>query len=234
MRDVALLLSVADQLTIPPQWLDLSQPSAPTASHSPRHTGLQRLGGPQSHYARATDIAVTTTQHLADNHTTPGPERLSIQGNLYHATATATATYAAAKQSDRHTAHTLITHRVRTPRRRQTPAHHQAPSPILDRRSPRLRNPRGRPHLTSRSREQPTRPPQRGSPSGQGIPPAPAPAWVLAQFLEAVGDLHSTRRRSLTGISRETPRTSPKNGRAAHGGPCAARPGFFVSPRGRL
>ncbi|MEV8389153.1 MULTISPECIES: helix-turn-helix transcriptional regulator [unclassified Streptomyces] len=57
----------------------------------------------QGHYARATDVAVTAAQHLAADRTIPEPQRLSVQGNLY-----ATAAYTAAKQGDRHTAHTLI------------------------------------------------------------------------------------------------------------------------------
>uniref|UniRef100_UPI003F49297B helix-turn-helix domain-containing protein n=1 Tax=Streptomyces sp. CA-136453 TaxID=3240050 RepID=UPI003F49297B len=55
------------------------------------------------HFARATDVAVRAAQQLAADRTTPEPERLSVQGNLY-----ATAAYTAAKQGDRHTAHVLI------------------------------------------------------------------------------------------------------------------------------
>ncbi|WP_455353535.1 helix-turn-helix domain-containing protein [Streptomyces sp. SYSU K217416] len=57
----------------------------------------------QGHYARATDVAVTAAQQLAADRTAPKAERLSVQGNLY-----ATAAYTAAKQGDRHTAHTLL------------------------------------------------------------------------------------------------------------------------------
>ncbi|MEV4975038.1 helix-turn-helix domain-containing protein [Streptomyces scopuliridis] len=57
----------------------------------------------QGHYARATDVAVTAAQHLAADRTAAETQRLSVQGNLY-----ATAAYTAAKQGDRHTAHTLI------------------------------------------------------------------------------------------------------------------------------
>ncbi|MFE0686099.1 helix-turn-helix domain-containing protein [Streptomyces sp. NPDC058961] len=55
------------------------------------------------HLARATDVAVRAAQQLAADRTTPEPERLSVQGNLY-----ATAAYTAAKQGDRRTAHVLI------------------------------------------------------------------------------------------------------------------------------
>ncbi|MFG3103270.1 helix-turn-helix domain-containing protein [Streptomyces sp. NPDC048182] len=55
------------------------------------------------HHARATDVAVTAAQHLAADRSTDATERLSVQGNLY-----ATAAYTAAKQGDRHTAHSLI------------------------------------------------------------------------------------------------------------------------------
>ncbi|MFJ1597247.1 helix-turn-helix domain-containing protein [Streptomyces sp. NPDC088261] len=65
----------------------------------------------QGHYARATDVAVTAAQHLAADRTTPEPQRLSVQGNLY-----VTAAYTAAKQGDRHTAHTLITEAEATAR----------------------------------------------------------------------------------------------------------------------
>ncbi|MFJ3164361.1 helix-turn-helix domain-containing protein [Streptomyces kanasensis] len=57
----------------------------------------------QGHHARATDVAVTAAQQLAADRTCDTTERLSVQGNLY-----ATAAYTAAKQGDRHTAHTLI------------------------------------------------------------------------------------------------------------------------------
>ncbi|MEU0278783.1 helix-turn-helix transcriptional regulator [Streptomyces sp. NPDC006195] len=66
----------------------------------------------QGHYARATDVAVTAAQHLAVDRTTPEPQRLSVQGNLY-----ATAAYTAAKQGDRQTAHTLIAEAEATAKR---------------------------------------------------------------------------------------------------------------------
>ncbi|MGW6310012.1 helix-turn-helix domain-containing protein [Streptomyces niveus] len=66
----------------------------------------------QGHYARATDVAVTAAQHLATDRTTPEPQRLSVQGNLY-----ATAAYTAAKQGDRATARTLIAEAEATARR---------------------------------------------------------------------------------------------------------------------
>lgn len=57
----------------------------------------------QGHYARATDVAVTAARRLAEDRATDTTERLSVQGNLY-----ATAAYTAAKQGDRHTAHSLV------------------------------------------------------------------------------------------------------------------------------
>lgn len=66
----------------------------------------------QGHHARATDVAVTAAQQLGADRTVAEPERLSMQGNLY-----ATAAYTAAKQGDRHTAHTLITEAEQTARR---------------------------------------------------------------------------------------------------------------------
>nr|WSZ99456.1 helix-turn-helix domain-containing protein [Streptomyces sp. NBC_00857] len=66
----------------------------------------------QGHYARATDVAVTAAQQLAADRTTPEPQRLSVQGNLY-----ATAAYTAAKQGDRQAAHTLIAEAQATARR---------------------------------------------------------------------------------------------------------------------
>ncbi|MFE9888920.1 helix-turn-helix domain-containing protein [Streptomyces scopuliridis] len=66
----------------------------------------------QGHYARATDVAVTAAQHLAADRTTPEPQRLSVQGNLY-----ATAAYTAAKQGDRAAAHTLIAEAEATAKR---------------------------------------------------------------------------------------------------------------------
>ncbi|MBO3682350.1 XRE family transcriptional regulator [Streptomyces sp. NEAU-YJ-81] len=56
----------------------------------------------QGHLARATDIAVSAAQQIADSRSAPDAARLSVQGNLY-----ATAAYTA-KQGDRHTAHALI------------------------------------------------------------------------------------------------------------------------------
>ncbi|MEV7866138.1 helix-turn-helix transcriptional regulator [Streptomyces sp. NPDC088124] len=66
----------------------------------------------QGHYARATDVAVSAAQHLAADRTTPEPQRLSVQGNLY-----ATAAYTAAKQGDRHTARALISEAEATAKR---------------------------------------------------------------------------------------------------------------------
>jgi transcriptional regulator with XRE-family HTH domain len=57
----------------------------------------------QGHLARATEIAVRAADQLADDRTAPGAARLSVRGNLY-----ATAAYTAAKQGDRHIAHTLL------------------------------------------------------------------------------------------------------------------------------
>lgn len=164
----------------------------------------------QGHYARATDVAVTAAQQLAADRTTPEPQRLSVQGNLY-----ATAAYTAAKQGDRQAAHTLIAEAQATARRlgadqpcgrngvlRPEPG----PAPPDQHQSPSRRR---------RNGDRPRPPGQHGPVAHRG-----APGAVLDRRCPLLRPVEQTRQLlpRPPGRRRSSPAGSPPHRRAHHDG----------------